>query len=123
MRRISACISPDATRDRPPWPATLWPVAALENGEAESLNSAVSPQAAGPSKSHSEFRDTPVPFTFTCNGKCPRCGGESFTSPYRPTDFAPVTCQSCGHLTSVNNALHPFPEGESGATPVLDRDK
>jgi len=64
-----------------------------------------------------------MPFTFTCNGECPKCGGESFTSRYRPTDFALVTCQSCGHLASVNNALRPFPAGEPGATPVFDRDK
>ena len=52
------------------------------------------------------FRDR-MPFTFTCNGKCPKCGGEDFTSVYRPADLAPVTCLSCGHLTTVNDALHP----------------
>jgi len=64
-----------------------------------------------------------VPFTFTCNAKCPKCGGKDFTSVYRPADFAPVTCLNCGHLTTVNNALHPFPPEKSGAKSVLDRDK
>jgi Zn ribbon nucleic-acid-binding protein len=50
-----------------------------------------------------------MPFTFTCNGKCPKCGGEDFTSVYRPAGFAPVTCLGCGHLTTVKDALHPFP--------------
>jgi hypothetical protein len=67
-----------------------------------------------------EFRDG-MPFTFTCNGKCPKCGAENFTSPYRPADFAPVSCLSCGHLTTVNDALHPFPP--DGAEPVTDGDK
>ena len=47
-------------------------------------------------------------FTFTCEGKCPRCGKENFTSRYVPADFAPVTCLSCGEITTVKIALATF---------------
>jgi hypothetical protein len=50
---------------------------------------------------------------------CLKCGGEDFISVYCPAEFAPVTCLSCGHLTTVKDALHPFPS--DGAEPVADR--
>jgi hypothetical protein len=62
-----------------------------------------------------------MPFTFTCNGKCPKCGAGNFTSPYRPADSTPVSCLSCGHLTTVSDALHPFTP--DGAEPVPDGDE
>jgi Zn ribbon nucleic-acid-binding protein len=66
---------------------------------------------------------TTMPITFTCDCRCPRCGHESFTSIYRPADFAPVTCLACGHLTTAGNAIHAFqaeePETKSFRDPNL----
>ena len=62
-----------------------------------------------------------MPFTFNCGGKCPKCGNENLTSLYRPADYAPVTCLSCGHLTTVNDALHTFQAEGPGTKPSVER--
>jgi len=60
-------------------------------------------------------------FTFTCNGKCPECGEENFTSPYHPADFAPVTCLACGHITTVKNAIRSSRAQEPGTETLLPK--
>jgi DNA-directed RNA polymerase subunit RPC12/RpoP len=63
-----------------------------------------------------------MPFTFTCHGKCAKCGHEGFTSSHHPADYAPVTCQSCGHITTVNNAIRTYKAADHGTGPYLNRE-
>jgi predicted nucleic-acid-binding Zn-ribbon protein len=59
-------------------------------------------------------------FTFTSNGKCPKCGGDSFTSPSNPYDHAPITCLGCGHVTTVDKAVRAFNEAKIAPKPLAD---
>jgi hypothetical protein len=63
-----------------------------------------------------------MPFTFTCNGKCTKCGHEGFTSSHHPADYAPVTCLGCGHVTTVNNAIRTYRAADPGTKPFLNRE-
>ena len=63
-----------------------------------------------------------MPFTFTSNGKCSKCGNESFTSSHQPADYAPVTCLGCGHRTTVNNAIRAYRATDPGTGPFLNRE-
>jgi ribosomal protein S27E len=63
-----------------------------------------------------------MPFTFTSNGKCSKCGNESFTSSHRPADYAPVRCLACGHVTTVSNAVRTYQAAETAAVPYLNRE-
>jgi hypothetical protein len=70
----------------------------------------------------SKKRKGDMPFTFTCNGKCAKCGFESFTSSQHPADYAPVTCLGCGHVTTVNNAIRTHRAADPGTKPFLNRE-
>jgi predicted nucleic-acid-binding Zn-ribbon protein len=61
-----------------------------------------------------------MPFTFTSNGKCAKCGNEHFTSSHHPADYAPVTCLACGHVTTVNDAIRTYKAAEPGTGPYLN---
>jgi hypothetical protein len=63
-----------------------------------------------------------MPFTFTSNGKCSKCGHESFTSSHHPADYAPVTCLGCGHVTTVNNAIRTYKATDPATGPFLNRE-
>jgi hypothetical protein len=64
-----------------------------------------------------------MPFTFTSNGKCAKCGHESFTSSHHPADYAPVTCLGCGHVTTVANAIRTYKAtADPGTGPYLNRE-
>jgi ribosomal protein S27E len=63
-----------------------------------------------------------MPFTFTSNGKCAKCGHESFTSSHHPADYAPVTCLGCGHVTTVNHAIRTSKAADPGTKPFLNRE-
>ena len=71
------------------------------------------------SKKH---RKGAMPFTFTSNGKCSKCGCESFTSSHHPADYAPVTCLGCGHVTTVNNAIRTYKAADPATGPFLNRE-
>jgi hypothetical protein len=63
-----------------------------------------------------------MPFTFTSNGKCPKCACERFTSSHHPADYAPVTCLGCGHVTTVNNAIRTYKALDPATGPYLNRE-
>ncbi len=44
-------------------------------------------------------------FIFSSDGECPKCGRRSFTSPYNPSDIAPVICDGCGYTTTVEDTI------------------
>ena len=52
-----------------------------------------------------------MPFTFTSNGKCPKCGDERFTSSANPSEDASVNCLSCNHVTTVSHAIAAYKGG------------
>jgi ribosomal protein S27AE len=63
-----------------------------------------------------------MPFTFTCNGQCPKCGNDSFISSHHPADYAPVTCQGCGHVMTASNAIRTYKAADPGTLPYRNRE-
>jgi hypothetical protein len=59
-------------------------------------------------------------FTFTCRSRCSKCGAEHFISSYHPSEFAPVTCVSCGEVTTVKIAVNTLDPAEAMAKAAID---